>query len=125
MVLLLSAALVASLLAMLGMYAVVSYLVAERRRELGIRLALGARTDDLGRLVLSQAARVVLLGLGAGIVSALGLTRLLGSQLFGVAPTDPWALGAAALILVVLATLATWIPARRATRVDPIEVLRN
>lgn len=125
MSLLLVAALVASLLAMLGLYAVVSYLVTERRREIGIRLALGARAQEVGRLVQSQSARLALIGLALGGVGALALTRLLGAQLFGVAPTDPVALGGAALVLTVLAVIATWLPARRATKVDPIEALRS
>lgn len=125
MALLLAAALVASLLAMLGLYAVVSYLVTERRRELGIRLALGARAEEVGRLVQSQSARVAALGLVLGAIGTLVLTRLLSSQLFGVSPTDPLALGGAALVLAALAALATWVPARRATRVDPVEALRQ
>ena len=124
MSLLLTAALVASLLAMLGLYAVVSYLVTERRREIGIRLALGARAEEVGRLVQSQSARLALAGLLLGGVGAVALTRLLSGQLFGVAPTDPLALGGAALVLALLAVIATWLPARRATKVDPIEALR-
>ena len=125
MSLLLVAALVASTLAMLGLYAVVSYLVTERRREIGIRLALGAKSQEVGRLVQSQSARLALLGLALGGVGAIVLTRLLSAQLFGVAPTDPLALGGAALMLAVLAVVATWLPARRATKVDPIEALRS
>jgi predicted permease len=125
MSLLLAAALVASLLAMLGLYAVVSYLVTERRREIGIRLALGARADEVGRLVQSQSAQLALVGLLLGGGGALVLTRLLSAQLFGVAPTDPLALGGSALVLAVLAVIATWLPARRATRVDPVEALRQ
>jgi len=125
MSLLLAAALVASLLAMLGLYAVVSYLVTERRREIGIRLALGARADEVGRLVQSQSAQLALVGLLLGGGGALVLTRLLSAQLFGVAPTDPFALGGSALVLAVLAVIATWLPARRATRVDPVEALRQ
>jgi putative ABC transport system permease protein len=125
MSLLLVAALVASVLAMLGLYAVVSYLVTERQREIGIRLALGARAQEVGRLVQSQSARLALLGLALGGAGAIVLTRLLSAQLFGVAPTDPVALGGAALVLAVLAVIATWLPARRATKVDPIEALRS
>ena len=125
MSLLLVAALVATMLAMLGLYAVVSYLVTERRREIGIRLALGAKSTEVKRLVQSQSARLALLGLALGAVGAGGLTRLLRAQLFGVAPTDPVALGGAALVLAMLALIATWLPARRATKVDPIEALRQ
>ncbi|HEX9761288.1 MAG TPA: ABC transporter permease, partial [Candidatus Acidoferrales bacterium] len=111
-------------LAAVGIYGVVSYVVARRTHELGIRLALGAQPRDLYRLVIGQAMAPVLLGIAAGLFGAAGLTRFLGSFLFQVSPSDPVALGGVTLLLGVVALLACALPARRAARVDPMVALR-
>ncbi len=113
------------LLAALGIGSVVSYTVAQRRRELGIRLALGARPVGVRNLVLGGSMGTVLVGIGAGLAASLALTRLLRSLLYGVAPTDPVTLAAVAGLLGAVALAAAWIPARRAVRIDPIETLRE
>jgi len=114
----------ALLLATIGLYGLVSYSVAQRTRELGVRIALGASQQQVLRLVLVQGARLALLGVGIGLLAALALTGLLRSLLFGVRPADPLTFGAVALLLTMVALLACLIPARRATRVDPIVALR-
>jgi len=125
MVLLASFAALAATLAAIGIYGVVSYLVAQRTRELGIRMALGAHRRDVLRLVIGQSLRQVLPGVVIGAAAALALTRLLQSQLFGVAPHDPLTFAAVALGLIAISTLATWMPARRAATVDPVIALRR
>ncbi|MDE3136254.1 MAG: ABC transporter permease [Acidobacteriota bacterium] len=115
----------ALLLACLGIYGVVSYSVARRTHEIGIRMALGAqRSDVLGR-VMGRALMPAMLGLGAGIIVSLGLTHLLSSLLYGVKPTDPLTFGAVPLILAAVILLAGYVPARRAMRVDPATALRH
>lgn len=116
---------VALLLASLGIYSVISYLVGQRRRELGIRIALGATRSDIFRLVLGQGMKMVITGVVIGLFAALGLTRLLSTMLFGVSATDPMTFLAISLFLSLVALLACYIPARRATRVDPLVALRN
>jgi ABC-type antimicrobial peptide transport system permease subunit len=98
--------------------------VAQRTQEIGVRMALGARGGDVLRLIVSQGVRLALLGVGIGLLAAFGVTRLLVSVLFQVSPSDPLSFGAVALFLAAIAALASWLPARRATRVDPLVALR-
>jgi predicted permease len=112
------------LLAAIGLYGVMAFLVAERTREIGVRMALGATPSAIARLVLSHAARWTAAGAVLGLAAALTATRLLKTMLFGVAERDPATLLAAALILVAVALLAAWIPSRRAASVDPMTALR-
>ena len=124
MTLLNSFAAVALLLAAVGLYGVISYLVGRRTHELGIRLALGAQRGDILRLVLSQGMKMALSGVVIGLIAAAGLTRLLVGMLYGVSATDPLTFAAITLLLVAAALTASFIPARRATRVDPLIALR-
>jgi putative ABC transport system permease protein len=115
----------ALLLAGVGIYGVVSYSVSQRRREMGIRIAIGAERGDVLRLVLGQGARAATLGIALGMAAALALTRLMASLLFGVSAADPLTFLAVALVLTIAALAASYIPARRAMRVDPMVVLRH
>jgi putative ABC transport system permease protein len=116
---------VALLLTAIGIYGVVAYGVSQRMREIGIRTALGAQASDVLKLVLREGMRPVLIGVVLGSVAALGITRVLASQLFGVGATDPATFATVWLVLVTVATAACWLPARRAACVDPMEALRH
>ena len=102
-----------------------SYMVSRRRREIGIRMALGAAATDVRKLVLNDGLRLVLIGLTIGFAAAAGVSRLLRSFLFGVSPVDPLTYGGIALIFAAVAALACMVPVRRALRTEPLEVLRH
>jgi predicted permease len=114
----------ATLLSSVGIYGVISYIASQRTREIGVRMALGAGPRDVLRMVLRQAGKMALIGVGLGVVAALGLTRLMSSLLFGVSSYDPLTFCAVALLLTAVALAACLVPARRATRVDPVVALR-
>ncbi|HEX8764242.1 MAG TPA: FtsX-like permease family protein, partial [Candidatus Acidoferrum sp.] len=116
---------IALLLASVGIYGVIAYGVTERTQEFGIRIALGAERRDVLRLVLGQGARLTLLGIGLGAVFALLLTKFLATLLYGITPTDPLTFAGVSCLLAFVALAACYVPAQRATCVDPIEALRH
>jgi len=115
----------ALVLASIGIDGVLSYLVGQRTQEIGVRMALGARPIDVLGMVLRDGARMTLLGIAIGMIAALALTRLMASVLFGVSPTDPLTFTGVALSLCAIALLACYVPAHRATRVNPVIALRH
>ncbi|MEP6492111.1 MAG: ABC transporter permease [bacterium] len=119
------AAAVATTIGALGIYGVISYLVSLRTREIGVRLALGADARDVRLLVARQAMIDALIGVGVGLAGAVTLTRVLGTVLFDVSPTDPATLGSASALMLVTAIVASWLPARRAAALDPARALRS
>lgn len=125
MILLVAFAAVALLLAAIGVHGVLSYSVAQRTREIGIRAALGADVGQIRGLVVSQGIRLAAIGIAFGFVGALGLTRLLTTLLFGVGARDPLTFTGVGIILAAVALVAGWLPARRATRIDPMVALRH
>ena len=117
--------LLALLLSAIGIYGVMAYSVAQRTNEIGIRLALGAVPAQVRRMILGESAWVAGTGIAVGLVAALLLTRLIKSMLYGIAPDDPLTLAGAAALLLLVALGASWIPARRAARVQPMMALRH
>src|SRR5262245_45916388 len=109
----------------IGLYAAVAYAVAQRTREIGVRIALGAQAHDVLRAVLGLGIGLGFAGLVVGLVGATAVTRALRSQLYGVSPTDPASFAAVSVLLVLVVALASYVPARRATRVDPVVALRT
>jgi len=115
----------ALLLAAGGIYGVLAYSVTQRQREIGIRMALGAQPHTVVSLMIGQGLRLALVGAVIGIAAALALTRVVRSLLYAVTPTDPLTFAAVTVLLLLVALLACWLPARRAARVDPVVALRS
>jgi len=118
-------ALLALVLAMVGVYGVVSYSVAQRTREIGLRVALGARLPAVLGLVVGQGLRLAWIGVGIGLMLSIATTGVMSSILYGVAPRDPVVLAIVVLVLTAVAVIASLVPARRATRIDPLVSLRS
>jgi ABC-type antimicrobial peptide transport system permease subunit len=117
--------LLAALLAAVGLYGVMAYSMARRAGEIGIRMALGARSRDIRWMAWSESLRLIGAGVMVGVPVVLGAGRLLRGLLYGVSATDPWVLGAATLVMFAVALLAGWLPAARAARIDPNSALRQ
>ena len=118
------AAAVALALGLVGIYGVISYVVSQRTREIGVRMALGADRRDVSRMVLRQGMILAGIGVAVGLIAAVGLTHLMSSLLYGVEATDPVTFGVVAAMLVAVALVASYLPALRASRTDPLEALR-
>ena len=116
---------VALALATLGTYGVISFGVSQRAREIGIRMALGAARGEVVRLIVGQGIKIAAVGVAFGLVAAFAATRVMQSLLYDVAPSDPLTFVAIVTLIGVAAVMASWIPARRAARVDPVETLRE
>ena len=114
----------ATLLAAVGLYGVVGYAVSRRTAEIGLRVALGALPADVLQMVLAEAARIVAAGILVGLAAAVALGRLVQSQLFGIEPADPWTLAGAVTLLALVTVAAAFVPAWRASKIDPLEALR-
>jgi putative ABC transport system permease protein len=125
MILLATFAALALVLSCVGIYGVISYLVGRRTHEIGVSMALGAQHRDVMRLVLGQGTKMALFGIAFGVAAALALTRFMANQLFGVAAHDPLTFGAVAIVLLLVAMLACYLPARHALGVDPLVALRH
>ena len=125
MLLLASFAGLALILAAVGIYSVLSYAVRRRVREIGIRMALGASNNDVIRMVLADGLKPILVGVALGLAAALALSRVVASLIFGIRATDPLTFAAVALLLLLVGILATIIPAYRATRIEPVRILRE
>ena len=124
MVLLIIAAALALLLGAVGLYGVVAYGVAQRQRELAIRIAIGAQASDISRLVIGEAARMAAVGVIVGIAAAVALTRRLQALLYETSAVDPVVFAGVSAVLIAICLLASWLPARRAGRIDPMGALR-
>jgi ABC-type antimicrobial peptide transport system permease subunit len=118
------AAAVTLLLGIVGLYGVIAYIVAQRRREIGIRMALGADGGDVQRMFVLRGAALCGLGLAIGVAAAIGITRLMSSLLFGIGAFDPVTYAVVVAVLGTVALIATWLPARQAARIDPAVALR-
>ena len=118
-------ALLALILAAIGVYGVLSYALSQRAREFGVRVALGATARDLIGLVLAQSMRIVVIGLTAGLLGAIGLALAMRGLLFGVSPLDLKTFVSASMLLATMAMVASYLPARRAAQVDPMQLLRT
>jgi putative ABC transport system permease protein len=114
----------ALLLAAIGIYGVLSFTVAQRSHEIGVRMALGAERSGVVRMIVGRAAGLAAIGVGIGIAGALGLSRVLATLVFGVSTTDPWVFAEVSATLIGVAAFAAWVPARRASQVDPVVALR-
>ena len=125
MILLAIAATVALLLGAIGIYGVISYIVTQRTGEIGVRLAMGAEPRSVARMILRQGGLITLLGVGAGLIAALAGSQLIRSLLYGVSPRDPVVFSITTFVLLAIALLACWLPARRASRLSPLQALRT
>ncbi len=116
---------VALIIAAVGIYGVISYAVSRRTHEIGVRIALGAQASDVLRMVVWRGMSLALIGVALGLAAALAMTRVMNNLLFNVSATDPLTFALVALLLVVIALIASFIPARRATKVDPLQAIRH